>query len=127
MRIRWRGLRNGWGNLRVWICDKKRLKVAIFGTRKNRNIIPTNKIYMSRILVTGGTGFIGSHTVVELQEAGYDVVIVDNLSNSKAEVVDNIEKITGKRPDFENFDLSNRGDVLNFFMRHKGFRFCVPF
>ena len=73
---------------------------------------------MSKILVTGGTGFIGSHTVVELQEAGYDVIIVDDLSNSKAEVVDNIEKITGKRPEFENFDLSNRADVLNFFFRN---------
>ena len=56
------------------------------------------------ILVTGGTGFIGSHTVVELQQAGYRVVIVDNLSNSKADVVDGIEKITGIRPDFEQAD-----------------------
>ena len=50
------------------------------------------------ILVTGGTGFIGSHTTVELQNAGYEVVIIDNLSNSKADVVDGIEKITGVRP-----------------------------
>ena len=57
------------------------------------------------ILVTGGTGFIGSHTTVELIEAGYDVVIVDNLSNSKIEVLDGIEKITGKRPAFEKVDL----------------------
>jgi UDP-glucose 4-epimerase len=56
------------------------------------------------ILVTGGTGFIGSHTTVELQEAGYKVVIVDNLSNSKKEVVDGIEKITGVRPAFEQVD-----------------------
>ena len=49
------------------------------------------------ILVTGGTGFIGSHTTVELQEAGYEVVIVDNLSNSNANVIDGIEKITGIR------------------------------
>ncbi len=53
------------------------------------------------ILVTGGTGFIGSHTTVELQNAGYKVVIVDNLSNSQASVVDGIEKITGIRPAFE--------------------------
>ena len=52
------------------------------------------------ILVTGGTGFIGSHTTVELQQAGYNVVIVDNLSNSKIEVLDGIEKITGVRPAF---------------------------
>lgn len=57
------------------------------------------------ILVTGGTGFIGSHTTVELQQAGYDVVIVDNLSNSKIEVLDGIEKITGIRPAFEKVDL----------------------
>ncbi len=57
------------------------------------------------ILVTGGTGFIGSHTTVELQNAGYDVVIVDNLSNSQANVIDGIEKITGKRPAFEKVDL----------------------
>lgn len=79
------------------------------------------------ILVTGGTGFIGSHTVVELQEAGFDVVIVDNLSNSKAEVVDNIEKITGKRPDFENFDLADRGKTLDFFLRHKNIEAVIHF
>ena len=56
------------------------------------------------ILVTGGTGFIGSHTTVELQNAGYEVVIIDNLSNSKADVVDGIEKITGVRPAFEEVD-----------------------
>ena len=57
------------------------------------------------ILVTGGTGFIGSHTTVELQQAGYDVVIVDNLSNSREDVLDGIEKITGIRPAFEKVDL----------------------
>jgi len=57
-----------------------------------------------KILVTGGTGFIGSHTTVELIQAGYDVVIVDNLSNSSADVVDGIEKITGTRPAFEKVD-----------------------
>ena len=56
------------------------------------------------ILVTGGTGFIGSHTTVELQNAGYKVVIVDNLSNSNADVIDGIEKITGIRPAFEQVD-----------------------
>ena len=57
------------------------------------------------ILITGGCGFIGSHTTVELQQAGYNVVIIDNLSNSKVEVLDGIEKITGIRPAFENVDL----------------------
>ena len=60
------------------------------------------------ILVTGGTGFIGSHTSVELIEAGYKVVIVDNPSNSKIEVLDGIEKITGVRPAFENVDLRDK-------------------
>ena len=60
------------------------------------------------ILVTGGTGFIGSHTTVELQQAGYNVVIVDDLSNSKIEVLDGIEKITGIRPAFEKVDLKSR-------------------
>ena len=57
-----------------------------------------------RILVTGGTGFIGSHTTVELQSAGYEVVIIDNLSNSNADVVDGIEEISGVRPAFEQVD-----------------------
>ena len=56
------------------------------------------------ILVTGGTGFIGSHTTVELQQAGYEVVIVDNLSNSNMQVLDGIEQITGIRPAFEHVD-----------------------
>ena len=60
------------------------------------------------ILVTGGTGFIGSHTAVELIEAGYDVVVVDNLSNSKMEVLDGIEEITGYRPSFEMVDLRDK-------------------
>ncbi len=60
------------------------------------------------ILVTGGTGFIGSHTTVELQQAGYEVVIVDNLSNSNIQVLDGIEKITGVRPAFEKVDLRDK-------------------
>ena len=60
------------------------------------------------ILVTGGTGFIGSHTVVELMEAGYEVVIIDNLSNSKIEVLDGIAQITGQKPAFEKVDLRGK-------------------
>lgn len=67
------------------------------------------------ILVTGGTGFIGSHTAVELIEAGYKVVIVDDLSNSKIEVLDGIEKITGVRPDFEQIDLRDKEAAENVF------------
>ena len=73
----------------------------------------------TKILVTGGTGYIGSHTTVELQNSGYDVVIVDNLSNSSLEVLDNIEKITGKKPDFEEFDLADREKTDDFFHRNK--------
>ena len=60
-----------------------------------------------KILVTGGTGYIGSHTTVELQKAGYEVVIIDNLSNSNIEVLDGIEKITGIRPVFVKGDCTD--------------------
>ena len=70
------------------------------------------------ILVTGGTGFIGSHTTVELQNAGYEVVIVDNLSNSQASVVDGIEKITGVRPAFEQVDCCNKDAMESVFKKY---------
>ena len=62
----------------------------------------------NKILVTGGTGYIGSHTVVELQQSGYEVIIVDDLSNSGIEVLKSIEKITGIKPAFEKFDLVDK-------------------
>lgn len=71
------------------------------------------------ILVTGGTGFIGSHTTVELQQAGYNVVIIDNLSNSNAAVIDGIEKITGIRPAFEQVDLNNFEATEGVFKKYK--------
>ena len=58
-----------------------------------------------KILVTGGAGFIGSHTVVELQNSGYDVVVVDNLSNSSSESLKRVEKITGKAVPFYKADI----------------------
>lgn len=70
------------------------------------------------ILVTGGTGFIGSHTTVELQEAGYNVVIADNLSNSKIEVLDGIEKITGIRPAFEQVNLEDKDATERLFKKY---------
>ena len=72
----------------------------------------------SKILVTGGTGYIGSHTTVELQNSGYDVIIVDNLSNSSLDVLESVEKITGKKPDFENFDLADPKKTDHFFQRN---------
>ena len=71
-----------------------------------------------KILVTGGLGFIGSHTVVELQKEGFEVVVIDNLSNSSVDVLDGIEKITGKKPVFENIDLRDKSAVQNFFKKH---------
>jgi len=68
-----------------------------------------------KILVTGGVGYIGSHTVVELQQNGFEVVIIDNLSNSYLHVVDKIEKITGIRPEFLNLDLTEEKRVHKFF------------
>ena len=70
---------------------------------------------MKRILVTGGLGFIGSHTVVELQNEGFEVVIIDNLSNTTIDVLDNITSITGKKPEFHQIDLRIKNDVTSFF------------
>lgn len=73
---------------------------------------------MKKILVTGGAGYIGSHTVVELQQSGFEVIIVDNLSNSEREVLDNIEAITGIKPVFEQFDLADERLTADFFSRY---------
>lgn len=72
-----------------------------------------------KILVTGGLGFIGSHTVVELQNEGFEVVAIDNLSNSSIEVLDGIEKITSKKLIFENIDLREKLAVQNFFKKNQ--------
>jgi UDP-glucose 4-epimerase len=72
-----------------------------------------------KILVTGGLGFIGSHTVVELQNEGFEVVVIDDLSNSSVEVLDGIEAITGKKPEFEKIDLRDKEAVQNFFKKHE--------
>ena len=70
---------------------------------------------MGKILVTGGLGFIGSHTVVELQKEGFEVVIIDDLSNSSIEVLDGIASITGITPAFEQLDLKDKPKVQTFF------------
>lgn len=71
-----------------------------------------------QIVVTGGLGFIGSHTVVELQNEGFEVIIIDNLSNSSIEVLDGITAITGTKPIFEEFDLREKPKVQDFFKRY---------
>lgn len=72
-----------------------------------------------KIVVTGGLGFIGSHTVVELQNEGFEVIAIDNLSNSSIEVLDGIFNITGKKPIFEKLDLRDKSAVVDFFSRNK--------
>ncbi|TXD48066.1 UDP-glucose 4-epimerase GalE [Polaribacter sp. IC073] len=74
---------------------------------------------MKRILVTGGLGFIGSHTVVELQNEGFEVVIIDDLSNTTISVLDSITEITGKKPEYHNIDLRVKKDVVQFFEHNK--------
>ena len=71
-----------------------------------------------KIVVTGGLGYIGSHTVVELQNEGFEVVAVDNLSNASIEVLDGIEAITGKKPLFEQMDLRDKAKVQELFKKH---------
>lgn len=80
-----------------------------------------------KILVTGGTGYIGSHTVVELQNAGYEVVIIDNLSNSDKNVLDGIERITGIRPAFVEADCTDMKALRNLFETHKGINGIINF
>lgn len=80
-----------------------------------------------KILVTGGLGFIGSHTVVALQERGFDVVIIDNLSNSSLDVLGGITKITKTSPEFENIDLRNKNQVKDFFEKYPGIDGVIHF
>ncbi len=80
-----------------------------------------------RILVTGGTGYIGSHTVVELQKAGYPVVIIDNLSNSNVKVLDGIERISGIRPDFVEADCTDIAAVRKLFNENPGIKGIINF
>ena len=80
-----------------------------------------------KILVTGGTGYIGSHTVVELQAKGFDVIIVDDLSNSHITVLDKIEEISSIRPEFEQFNLADVTKTKEFFNRHHNIMGIIHF
>ncbi len=80
-----------------------------------------------KILVTGGAGYIGSHTVVELQNSGYEVVIIDDFSNSLPDSLKGIESITGKKPFFEQLDLCDAAGLKLFFNKHKNIAGCIHF
>jgi UDP-glucose 4-epimerase len=94
---------------------------------KKTNLLNDVFYMKQRILVTGGTGYIGSHTVVELQNSGYDVVIIDNLSNSREDVVDSIEKITNIRPAFEKVDCLDFQALENVFKKYDGIKGIIHF
>ena len=78
-----------------------------------------------KILVTGGTGYIGSHTVVELQNAGHDVVVIDNLSNSSKKALQRVSEITGKDVDFYEIDIRDF-DALDKLLDKYSFDCCLP-
>lgn len=80
-----------------------------------------------KILVTGGTGYIGSHTTVELINSGFEVVIVDNLSNSREDVLEGIEQITGTKPEFEKFDLCDFNLLDSIFQKHRDIKAIIHF
>lgn len=82
---------------------------------------------MTKILVTGGSGYIGSHTTVELQQAGYEVVIIDNLSNSNRNVIDGIERITGIRPAFVEGDVTDIATLRKLFEEHPDIKGIINF
>lgn len=82
---------------------------------------------MKKILVTGGLGYIGSHVAVELQNNNFDVLIIDDLSNSSLNVLDGIYKITGVKPNFEKIDLKNKKSVIDFFSRHSDINGIIHF
>lgn len=82
---------------------------------------------MTKILVTGGTGYIGSHTTVELQQAGYEVIIIDNLSNSNINVLDGIEHITGIRPEFIEGDVTDINTLKKLFEEHPDIKGIINF
>ncbi len=100
------------------------LYICIINDFSNNTIMSEKK---RTILVTGGTGFIGSHTTVELQASGYDVVIIDNLSNSNIDVLDGIEKISGIRPEFVKGDCTDIACLRQLFEKYSGIKGIINF
>src|SRR5512138_3756358 len=94
---------------------------------KNKRAYLLESLMKKKILVTGGTGYIGSHTAVELISEGFEVVIIDNLYNSEAEVIDRIEMITGIRPVLEVFDLCDSVRLDDFFKRNTDLQAIIHF
>ncbi len=97
---------------------------------KKLNLSLTNKVNCelpSKILVTGGLGYIGSHTCVELIQQGFEIIIVDNLSNSSKNVLDGIKKITGVSPEFVKLDLRDRKEVNRLFQHHPDLNGIIHF
>jgi len=111
--------------MKIQHCLLKNSDIAPSKSRKT--IIYKNRPMKDLILVTGGTGFIGSHTTVELIEAGYEVVIVDNLSNSNANVLDGIEKITGVRPNLEVVDCTDYEGMKAVFIKYRNIQAAIHF
>lgn len=103
------------------------MKIINFAGDTSNNLYDISNMKKEMILVTGGTGYIGSHTVVELQNAGYPVVIVDNLSNSNKEVLDGIERITGKRPEFVEADCTDMAAMKSLFDKYPGIKGIINF
>ena len=81
----------------------------------------------NKVIITGGTGYIGSHTAVEFIQNGFEVVIVDNLCNSDISILDRIEKITGVKPEFEEIDLTDNKKANLFFNKHKDAKGIINF
>ena len=104
--------------VRSWVPSAGQRQESIKHTRKTTDLKQHEENMAKTILVTGGAGYIGSHTVVELQQKGFETVIADDLSNSSAEVIDRIERITGIRPAFEQIDLKDAGKVRELFDRY---------
>jgi UDP-glucose 4-epimerase len=108
----------------ISVCLYTHLSLSLQFIIKNLNTLTTMK---GKILVTGGTGYIGSHSTVELQNAGYEVVIIDNLSNSNIEVLDGIERITGKRPTFVQADCTDMEALRQLFKENPGIKGIIHF